>query len=1169
MISQSSPWLLSLGCAALAASIGWAFLSKSPDTAALPIETGSLEGRIGPMERGSTSAREAIPAAERRLESAQPDGADAGASIATHIALDPRFIGDAVVISLLALLGEGQDAPAAAKPVIFTTEQDHRNMMAQLGITKLRPGRSSKDDSPNRANYDETKADPYPDLPAVLETKDGKKVESADEWWRIRRPEIVELLEREVYGRIPENVPQVQWKTRETRDIEAGGKPATQRQLVGVADNSACPEIEVNIAMSLTLPKEAKGPVPVLMSFGWTPFDLERSKSAGPGPRGGGSRPPSKQDLLIAAGWGCATLNPSTVQDDAGGWQPRRFGPGADPNAQPTGAGLTRGIIGLVNLGQPRKPDQWGALRAWGWGASRALDYLETVPEVDSKRVGIAGVSRYGKAALVAMAFDRRFAMGLTASSGAGGTKLYRRNFGESLENLAGSGGYHWMAGNYLKYSAEESSFGRRTAADLPVDSHMTIALCAPRLTFISHGIPEKGDAHWLDHRGSFMAAIAAQPAYRLLGARDLGRSDDPAKEKMPGVNVDMLDGALAWRQHDGGHTDGPNVEHFIRWAESRWTRNPPKSASQTPPSDPRSLKRAAGGRFKIGVGVGHRVLQNPEDAALIRRHFEILTPENCMKPQSIHPAEDRWSFEDADRFVEFARANDLEVAGHCLVWAKDDRTDEWMKKENGGPVSRQTLLRRIEAHIDAVVRRYAGAVTMWDVVNEAIGDGDEGLLRDSVYSRATGIDFIVAAFKAARAKDPDALLIYNDYNDHKPAKRRKVIELLTRLKEKGAPVDAYGVQGHFELGDDSLPQLRETLLELKKLGIKVVVSELDIDVVTRGRWWADGGKHRAELAAYDPYKDGVPEEIQRKQIEQYVDLFKLFDEYSDTIERVSFWNLHDGQSWLNHFPWRRVNHPLLFGRDRRPKPVFDAVYETLSTPSHAAVERRDENSRIAHEQLVAKTKRGRIDVYFQGDSIARRWGATDYPKLLAHWKKSFHGWNAANFAWGGDTTRNILWRMQSGELDGASPKVIVLQAGTNNLPGRGPAGDAKVEEVLEGIQAIVNEFRKRTPEATIVLTALFPRSQNMDLAPAIRTINERLETLADGKRIRFLCINDRLADSAGRLLPHVSSDGLHLEEPGYEIWAQALKPILEEILGPPAKEDLAPPPTGNPAASR
>jgi len=176
---------------------------------------------------------------------------------------------------------------------------------------------------------------------------------------------------------------------------------------------------------------------------------------------------------------------------------------------------------------------------------------------------------------MVAMAFDERFGMGLIASSGAGGTKIIRRNFGESLENLASSGEYHWMAGNYIKYAAEESSFGRRTADDLPADSHMMLALCAPRLTFISHDIPERGDANWLDHQGSFMAAIAAQPVFRLLGAKDLGRSDDYKSEKMPAVNVDLLDGQLAWRQHDGGHTDEPNIEHFMRWANRLYGRPP------------------------------------------------------------------------------------------------------------------------------------------------------------------------------------------------------------------------------------------------------------------------------------------------------------------------------------------------------------------------------------------------------------------------------------------------------------------------------------------------------------------------------------------------------------------------------------------------------------------
>ncbi len=481
---------------------------------------------------------------------------------------------------LAAQVGEesSQDRTDCA-PVVFSTQQDHQNMLEQLGITSLRRGRDAATDSPYAANYDETKANPYPELPEVLVTFEGEEVRTPAQWWEVRRPEIVELLEREVYGRIPENVPDVRWEIRETREIDAGGKPAIQQHIVGVVDNSACPEINVEISMALTLPKEADGPVPVLMSFGWTPF--EPSPFARFRPQRNGPRPPTKRDLLIAAGWGSATLNPSTVQDDSGGWRPQRFGPGADPDAEPAGAGLTRGIIGLTNHGQPRRPDQWGALRAWGWGASRALDYLETIAEVDSPRVGIAGVSRYGKAALVTMAFDPRFAMGLIASAGAGGTALFRREFGESLENLTASGQYHWMAGNFLKYGADESTFGGRTPDDLPIDSHMTLALCAPRLTFISHGIPARGDAQWLDHQGSFMAAIAAQPVFRLLGARDLGRSDDYQHESMPEVNVDMLDGALAWRQHDGGHTDGPNVEHFIQWAEAQWNDHRPEEVRE------------------------------------------------------------------------------------------------------------------------------------------------------------------------------------------------------------------------------------------------------------------------------------------------------------------------------------------------------------------------------------------------------------------------------------------------------------------------------------------------------------------------------------------------------------------------------------------------------------
>lgn len=361
----------------------------------------------------------------------------------------------------------------------------------------------------------------------------------------------------------------------------------------------------------------------------------------------------------------------------------------------------------------------------------------------------------------------------------------------------------------------------------------------------------------------------------------------------------------------------------------------PPTAMAQDSPvrdeTDLRSLKVLVGSRMKMGVGVGRHVLNNKADTDLIRQHFQILTPENCMKPQGIHPAEDRWRFGPTDAFAEFARKNDLEMVGHCLVWAKDDRTDLWMMEEDGRPVSRAKLLERIETHVNTVVERYADIATQWDVVNEAIGDSNEGLLRDSIYSRTAEMDFIVTAFKAARAKDPDALLIYNDYNGHKPGKREKLIKLLTELRGKGAPVDAYGMQGHFELGDDSLEQLRETFDELKKLGLKIVVSELDIDVVKRGRWWADGGKYRDELAEFDPYREGIPKEIEQQFIDQYVALFQLFDEYSDSIARVSFWNLHDGHSWLNDFPWKRVNHPLLFDRDRQPKAAFEAIYELLN----------------------------------------------------------------------------------------------------------------------------------------------------------------------------------------------------------------------------------------------
>lgn len=475
-------------------------------------------------------------------------------------------------------------------PVNFTAEQDHQDMMNQLGIRKLRPGPSGNESAANHANYDESLANPYPQWPDVLTTKNGKKVTTPDMWWKQRRPEIAEDMEREVYGRLTQKIPAVTWTVKIQERELIGRIPVMVKQLVGHVDNSSYPLISVNISMVLVTPLNAKGKVPVLMMFGRpvlpapvqpdpesmekineaikkllvnadpelkTVFEkypaynpVQRSAMVNPfasSPATGAEPSPTEQ--LLAAGWGYATIDPGSIQAD-------------------NGAGLTRGIIGLVNKGQPRKPDDWGSLRAWAWGAARGLDYLETDTAVDAKHVGIEGVSRYGKAALVTLAFEPRFAIALIGSSGKGGAVPHRRDYGEAVENLTSSGEYHWMAGNYLKYGTDESSFGSKTAADLPVDSHELIALCAPRPVFISYGIPAGGDPGWLDQQGSYMAAVAAGPVFRLLGARDLGVADDYKTVKMPVHNTSMLDGELAWRQHDGGHTDAPNMKYFIAWAK-------------------------------------------------------------------------------------------------------------------------------------------------------------------------------------------------------------------------------------------------------------------------------------------------------------------------------------------------------------------------------------------------------------------------------------------------------------------------------------------------------------------------------------------------------------------------------------------------------------------------
>jgi lysophospholipase L1-like esterase len=704
----------------------------------------------------------------------------------------------ALLIAMVARLAAQQssvpsDNTSVPQPLSWTAEQDHQNMMDQLGIKALRPGPSGNESAPNHANYDESKANPFPLLPDVLTRNNGQKVTTVEAWWKQRRPEIVEDFEREVLGRVPKNAPKIAWTITNVEHSTAGPYPVISKHLIGHADNSSYPLINVDIQMTVVTPANASGPVPVMMMFAY----------GGPRPpppaNAAANADPPATEQLIADGWGYAQIVPTSVQAD-------------------NGAGLTRGIIGLANRGQSRKPDDWGALRAWAWGASRALDYLETDQAVDAKHVGIEGVSRYGKAALVTMAFDTRFALVLVGSSGEGGAKLHRRNWGEAVENLTGTGEYHWMAGNFLKYGAADAAFGSKNAGDLPVDAHELIALCAPRLTFISYGVPEKGDAKWLDHQGSYMAAVAAQPVFRLLGAKDLGISEDYRAAKMPAVNVGLLDGQLAWRQHDGGHTDAPNWKYFIAWA---------------------------------------------------------------------------------DKFIG----------------------------------------RRTE------------------------------------------------------------------------------------------------------------------------------------------------------------------------------------------------------------------------------------------TPAYEAVARADRNSELAHQQLLEKAKQGRIDIYFQGDSITRRWDANDYPDLQANWSRNFFGWNAADFGWGGDTTQNVLWRLNNGELDGVNPKIIVLLAGTNNIGNALPAdGDeAKVADITQGMKAILGVMRTKASDATIIVTGIFPRNDNMAVMPIIDKVNSNLSKLADGGKIRYLNINRELADADGKLLDGMlnANDKLHPIVRGYQVWADALKPIFREILGPPKTEDQAPPPTGDPSVSR
>jgi len=424
-------------------------------------------------------------------------------------------------------------------------ETDHQRMMDQLGIKVLRPPVTRDPRSPYQSNFDESKANVYPTLPDPLRLANGKPVTTAKEWWTERRPQIAELFSRDIVGRVPAHTPRVKWVVLSATPGQVGGVPVLIKRLQGEVDNSAYPALTVNIDLILVTPLHASDPVPVILQFAF----INEWKSAIPGidppltPVLPGADGPPWQQQVLDRGWGFALLLPTSFQ--------------ADNNGK-----LEEGIIGLVNKGQPRKLDDWGCLRAWAWGASRAMDYLETDKNVDAKQVGIEGHSRFGKTALVAMAYDRRFAIAYISSSGEGGAKLYRHIYGEEVSNLAATGEFHWMDGNFLRYA------GPLNTGDLPVDSHELIALCAPRPVFIGGGDSAPFKDGWADPRGMFLAELAASPVYRLLGKKGLGAS------QIPPEGTALISGNLGFRQHPYGHTPAPNWPTFLDFA-SRYLHAP------------------------------------------------------------------------------------------------------------------------------------------------------------------------------------------------------------------------------------------------------------------------------------------------------------------------------------------------------------------------------------------------------------------------------------------------------------------------------------------------------------------------------------------------------------------------------------------------------------------
>jgi len=335
------------------------------------------------------------------------------------------------------------------------------------------------------------------------------------------------------------------------------------------------------------------------------------------------------------------------------------------------------------------------------------------------------------------------------------------------------------------------------------------------------------------------------------------------------------------------------------------------------------TLKGAYAKNFEIGAAIPSPDTLNPQEVRLLATHFSSVTPENIMKPEAIQPVEGRFVFEASDRFVADASKLGLQIHGHTLVW--HSQCPAWFFREGDQDASSDLVLRRMREHIAKLVGRYKGRIARWDVVNEAIDDG-EYFLRKSKWFKATGEEFIVEAFKAARRADPKALLYYNDYSIDSGAKREKAIRLIKLLKNRGAPIDGVGIQGHWTLDSVPYDEIEKAICDFAAEGLRVAITELDIDVVPRGSGAADVSAR--EKAAADPYPDGLPSDRLQRQTDQYARLYTLFRKHADKIDLVTVWGLHDGRSWLNYWPRARTNHPLFWNRALEPKPALQAVID-------------------------------------------------------------------------------------------------------------------------------------------------------------------------------------------------------------------------------------------------